>query len=180
MKIIEAIEKVDALKPNDYSREDKIGWLSTLDTTVKNEIIDTHEGAENVIFSGYNSDTSPDTELLVPTPHDVMYLRWLEAQIDYHNGEIGRYSNSMTMFNSAYSAYAREYNRKHMPLSPNTIYVFRVEKYEKDPTTQRENIVDAKDIYGRSLKEALANNKLNEEEWIMVSKVCTNRGFKYF
>lgn len=122
MKIIEAIEKVDALKPNDYSKEDKIGWLSTLDTSVKNEIINTHEGAEIYHFNGYGEDTSLDTELLVPAPHDVMYLRWLEAQIDYHNGEIGRYSNSMTMFNSAYSAYAREYNRKHMPLSKSFKY----------------------------------------------------------
>lgn len=122
MKIIEAIEKVDALKPNDYSKEDKIGWLSTLDTTVKNEIIDSHEGAENVDFSGYDETTPLDTELLITAPHDVMYLRWLEAQIDYHNSEIGRYSNSMTMFNSAYSAYAREYNRKHMPLGKSFKY----------------------------------------------------------
>lgn len=122
MKLNEAIEKVDALKPNDYSKEDKIGWLSTLDSMIKREIIDTHKGAEGVIFNGYDVDTSLETELLLPAPHDVMYLRWLEAQIDYHNGEIGRYSNSMAMFNSAYSAYAREYNRTHMPLGKSFKY----------------------------------------------------------
>lgn len=122
MKLNEAIEKVNALKPNDYSIEDKIYWLSTLDTTVKKEIIDTHEGAENINFNGYDISASPETQLLVPAPFDVMYIRWLEAQIDYHNGEIGRYSNSMAMFNSAYSAYAREYNRRHIPLGKSFKY----------------------------------------------------------
>ena len=53
MKIIEAIQKVDALKPNNYSQEDKIKWLSTLDGVIKREIIDTHEGASDIVFNGY-------------------------------------------------------------------------------------------------------------------------------
>ena len=55
------------------------------------------------------------TELLVSTPHDDIYIRWLEAQIDYANGEYGKYQNAMAMFNAAYSNYERYYNRNHMP-----------------------------------------------------------------
>ena len=116
MKIIEAIQKADALKPNDYSQEDKIKWLSTLDGIIKTEIIDTHEGADKVEFNGYDM-SSLETELIAPAPYDDIYIKWLEAQIDYNNGDIGRYSNSMTMYNSAYSAFERHYNRKNMPLS---------------------------------------------------------------
>ena len=116
MKIIEAIQMVDALKPNNYSPEDKIKWLSTLDGIIKNEIIDTHEGANNVVFNGYDT-SSLETELIVPAPYDDIYIKWLEAQIDYNNGEIGKYSNSMTMYNSAYSAFERHYNRRNMPKS---------------------------------------------------------------
>lgn len=122
MKICEAIAKIDTLKPNDFGPEEKISWLSKLDATVKKEIIDTHEGAGSIEFNGYNENTSLDTQLLVPAPHDAMYIRWLEAQIDYHLGEITRYSNSMTMFNSEYSAYSREYNRTHMPLGKSFKY----------------------------------------------------------
>ena len=114
MKIIEAIQKVDALKPNNYSQEDKIKWLSTLDGIIKNEIIDTHEGADKVEFNDYDT-SSLETELIVPAPYDDIYIKWLEAQIDYHNGEIGKYSNSMTMYNTAYSAFERHYNRNNMP-----------------------------------------------------------------
>ena len=115
MKIIEAINKIDALKPNNYSQEDKIKWLSTLDGIIKNEIIDTHEGGSDIVFNGYDI-SSLETELLVPPPYDEIYIKWLEAQINYNIGEIGKYNNSMSMFNSAYSTYERYYNRTHMPI----------------------------------------------------------------
>lgn len=115
MKIIEAITTIDSLKHNTYSTEDKIRWLSRLDSMVKRLIIDTHEGAEDVTFDGYHADTDPETVLLVPEPFDEVYLRWLEAQIDYANGEYGKYNNSILMYQTAYEGYANYYNRNHMP-----------------------------------------------------------------
>ena len=93
MTIIEAINHIDSLKPNSYTQADKIIWLSNLDGIIKNEIIDTHEGSENVTFDGYNAETALDTVLLVPAPYDDVYIKWLEAQIDYANGETNRYNN---------------------------------------------------------------------------------------
>ena len=115
MKIIDAINRLDALKFNTYSQSDKVEWLSRLDSMVKKQIIDTHEGAEAVTFTGYDDSTNLDTELLVPVPYDEMYLRWLEAQIDYHNGEYDKYNNSILMYQAAYDGYANYYNRNHMP-----------------------------------------------------------------
>ena len=115
MTILEAINRVDSTKPNSYTQVEKVDWLSTLDGIIKNEIIDTHEGGEDVVFAGYDADTSLDTELLVPAPYDDIYIRWLEARIDYANGEFGKYNNSLTAYNDAYILYARYYNRKHMP-----------------------------------------------------------------
>ena len=69
----------------------------------------------DIMFNGYDT-SSLETELIVPSPYDDIYIKWLEAQIDYHNGEIGKYSNSMTMYNSAYSAFDRHYNRNNMPI----------------------------------------------------------------
>lgn len=116
MTIIELITDVDALHPNGYDQVFKIQWLSQLDGRIKQEIIDTHEGGEDIVFNGYDADTNPDTKLLVPRPYDEVYRYWLEAQIDYANGEYTKYNNSMSMFNSAYSAYERFYNRTHMPI----------------------------------------------------------------
>ena len=115
MTIIEAINRVDSLKPNSYSQDEKIGWLSKLDGTIKSEIIDTHEGAESVVFEGYDSNTNLSTILLAPAPHDDMYIRWLGAQIDYANNEIGKYNNETVMFNTLYAKYEKYYNRHHLP-----------------------------------------------------------------
>ena len=84
MKIAEAISKVDALKPTTYSSEDKVEWLSSLDSRVKSQIIDAHECNDPIFFYGYDRILDHETELLVPAPYDEMYLRWLEAMIDYY------------------------------------------------------------------------------------------------
>ena len=115
MTLLEAINRIDVLKPNGYSQAEKIQWLSNLDGIVKREIIDTHEGSEGVTFNGYTEETSLTTELLVPAPYDDVYLRYLEAQIDYANGEYTKYNNAVEAYNTAYSTFRRYYNRTYMP-----------------------------------------------------------------
>lgn len=117
MKIIEAIHAIDSLKPNSYSEPDKVRWLSTLDGLIKANIIDTHEGAEGVVFNGYDDDTSLETELLVPAPYDNIYVLWLQSQIDYANEESAKFNNSSLAYNHAYSEFQKYYNRTHMPCS---------------------------------------------------------------
>lgn len=116
MTIMEAINQIDGLKANTYSVADKVTWLSRLDGMIKQDVIDTHECGERIVFVPYTTD-DVDDELLVDAPHDEMYIRWLEAQIDYANGEYSKYNNSITMFNTAYNAYQNWYNRHHMPKS---------------------------------------------------------------
>lgn len=115
MTIMEAINRIDTLKPNSYSQVEKIRALSALDGIIKSKIIDTHEGAEAVVFDGYTEETNLTTNLLVPAPYDEIYLFWLESKIDYWNGETGKYNNSIDMYNTAYSEFERYYNRTHMP-----------------------------------------------------------------
>ena len=116
MKIIDAISKVDALKPNVYSQNDKVEWLSALDGMIKRNVIDSHEGWEEVTFDGYDEETAMDTELLVGAPFDEIYVVWLESKIDYTNAEYIRYNNSITRFNDTYQNFQNDYNRTHMPL----------------------------------------------------------------
>ena len=107
MTVMDAIGRADTAKPNCYSQEEKRRWLSVLDGVIRKEIVDTHEGAE--------STENADGELLVPHPYDEIYLYWLEARIDYANGEYGKYNNSISLFNAAFEAYEKYYRRTHMP-----------------------------------------------------------------
>ena len=122
MKIIEAIDTIDHQKHNTYSYREKVAWLSRLDGMIKRLIIDTHEGGEDVIFEGYTENTDPTTEMLVPSPFDEVYIRWLEAQIDYANGEYDHYNNSVMMYQTAYDGFRNWYNREHLPIGRNIKY----------------------------------------------------------
>ena len=124
MTIIEAIAKFDKLKPNGIEQTDKIEWLSTCDWNIYRDIIETHEDADKVTFKGYDESTPLDTVLIAPAPYDEMYVYWLEAQSDYNNGEIGRYNNSISMFNSVLESFRNNYNSKHKPLQKNKMKYF--------------------------------------------------------
>lgn len=117
MKIAEAIDLIDALRPNQYSDEDKVRWLSVLDGKAYIEVILTHEGADEVSYEAYTTEDM-DRELLIPAPyaHEV-YINWLMAQIDQANAEIGKYNQSITLYNAAFLQWQQYYNRRHMPLS---------------------------------------------------------------
>ena len=116
MTIIEAIHKIDALKPNNYTQTEKVKWLSNVDGIIKAEIVDTHEGGSEIEFNGYTDDSPLNTELLAKAPYDDLYIKWLESQIDYTNAEYNKYNNSITEYNALYSAFERYYNRHHKPI----------------------------------------------------------------
>lgn len=124
MKIVEIINAVDRLNANQYTTDEKIGWLNTVDAMIKSEIIDTHEGAEDIVFEGYNPDTDTDTQLLVSPPYSDIYKHFLDAQIYLNNSELNKYNNSIALYNNAYMAYQDYYNRTHMPIKQTDITVY--------------------------------------------------------
>ena len=129
MKVIEAINEVDALKVNMYEVRQKIRWLNRLDLRVWNEIALTHEWNEDQLdgegnpptFSGY-TDEDQETVLLVPEPYAEMYVRWLEAQIDLANMEMEAFNASNAIFESLYSEFRNAYNQSHRPKGAKKIY----------------------------------------------------------
>ena len=116
MTITEAIGQADRLKPNQYTVEQKIRWLSTLDGKVLAEVFQTHEDNPVESFDGYlNSD--PGTQLMIPFPYDEdVYVTYLQAQIDRENGEIAKYNQSISLFNSNFMTFESYWNRNHKPL----------------------------------------------------------------
>lgn len=140
MTILEAITQLRSVKPNQYDDTLLVKWLSNLDGLIYNEIIKWHEQKEtehsklsgNIELDGntenekntqYDVMKDMDTELLVKSPYDDVYINYLSAQVDFHNGEYARYNNSMVMYNMLLSAFADWYNRNNMPKHQNYIEV---------------------------------------------------------
>lgn len=117
MTVQEAIDKTDQIKPNAYTIEDKIGWLSNLDGQVYEEVIKRHDNyveTEDNRFKGYTVE-NVDNDLIIPFPYENVYIDWLTAQIDLTNADIGRYNNSITSFYTEYNNFTNWYRREHMP-----------------------------------------------------------------
>lgn len=117
MTLQEAIDMQEALKPSAIPESVKIKWLSTLDGTIKTEVIDTHEGGEQAAFSSY-SEADKDRELLAPPPYDRLYVSFLVSQIERYSGEIEKYNNSIILYNVDYNDYTSWYNRTHRGILP--------------------------------------------------------------
>lgn len=124
MKIMEAIGRLDEQLFNTYSQAEKIEWLSRLDQMVITQIIDKADPGEATNFLGYTAETPTDTQLLIPAPYDEAYLRWMEAQIHYCNGEYDRYNNAIILFNKLFNEYAAFYIQEHKPRSRGRRFLF--------------------------------------------------------
>ena len=123
MTIIEATSMIDSLKPNNYTYQDKVRWLSELDGMIKTNIIDTHEGGSEIAFEGYTESTDSDAPLLVSAPYEGIYMKWLESKIDYANAEYAKYNNTKNAFNAIYEEFENHYNRHHMPIQHRLKYI---------------------------------------------------------
>lgn len=112
MRIIDAIRRVDELKPNSYTQEQKTEWLRNVDGLIIEECIKTHEGEAPKV--DYDNITST---LMVPHPYDELYVNYLFMMIDYSNGELKKYNNSAEVYNESLLAFKKWYNRTHKPIT---------------------------------------------------------------
>ena len=75
---MDIIERLDLLEPNDYSPEQKLRWLWSLDGRIYREVIQTHEPTLPDLFGAYDDG---DAELLIEEPYALdVYSNYLLAK----------------------------------------------------------------------------------------------------
>lgn len=111
MTVEEAIEYVDNVKPNAFSQEVKTKWLSDCEGRIQSDVF----LQAPVEFINYKWPENKDWELLVSHPHDKLYLTYLEAMVDYSNGEYSKYQNTMEMFNTDLLIFSRWFSATYRP-----------------------------------------------------------------
>ena len=150
MTIKEAIDKVNALYPNQYEEDIMVDWLSRLDYQIFHDIILRHvpdlppppfiraESRATPLDTPPHPPIPPRPEftpytvdnmaipLLVPFPYDELYVAYLQMKIDEANHETIQYNNDAVLFNSYYDNFASAYNREHMPISRARYHMWRV------------------------------------------------------
>ena len=111
MKLKEAIEFADWVKPNGFTEEQKTRWVTDCEGMVQAQVM--LLAPEETVTYGWPEDG--ETELLVNPPHDKLYLSDLYAMVDFANGEYGKYQNSMQMFNADFSEFMRWFAAAYRP-----------------------------------------------------------------
>lgn len=105
MTISKVIQYVDTNKPNAFSNEDKVNWLSELDAEIAGNIM--HMSNADLQNFQYDAEDDMDSELLITFPHDKIYPQFLMARIDEMNGEYNRFANSSVLYNASYNDFVR-------------------------------------------------------------------------
>ena len=96
-------ERLRKLKPVPAEIDDTIllDWLNQLEGQILHEIF-LLALSEITPYA-----TTPTEALAAPYPYDGIYLLWMEAQVDFANGEYERYTNTMQRYNTACNDLAR-------------------------------------------------------------------------
>lgn len=130
------IALLDQLKPNEYSDEEKLAWLTQIDRQIFTDIVLTHYNSvaqgeapadpadgqlwwvdpdlyrwsdgEWVKVFPYHQTSD---ELLLGEDAGEMYRLYLMSQIDFYNADYERYNNTSALYNSVYSRLEKTYNR---------------------------------------------------------------------
>lgn len=72
----------------------------------------TQTGGNLAVASG---TTTPTYISMVQPPHDKLYPAYLEARVDYANGEYEKYQNTMQMFNAFFGEFIRWFALTYSP-----------------------------------------------------------------
>lgn len=117
MKVNEAIAKANEQRLNTFGDEIKEAWLRGLDGQLLEMMQNAEDAQEHEAGTWPDAGLWPeeDPELLLPFPHDMVYVYYLVAQIDYNNQDIALYANDMTTYNAAMAEARAWWRRNHRP-----------------------------------------------------------------
>lgn len=131
MTVKEAIVQADGLRPNQYSQEDKLRWLSEVEYSILNDIIyqylipmpDWNKVNPFKPFKPFTEEDF-DKELTAPFPFSRIYPAYIKMKIDEENQETQRYNVSAQMYNAYFTDYAKHINEKRIHLGKNSFSIY--------------------------------------------------------
>ena len=114
MFLAELIAIIDEIKPNQYTKEQKVRWLSEIEGIVVDDVLTNYEG-NDIEFTSYEYGRDMEKELLIPERFSDIYVNYINAKIDFQNMETEQYNNEVAMFEASMEQFKKYYIRTHMP-----------------------------------------------------------------
>ena len=109
----EIITQVDEIKPNAFDDKTKLRWIGELEGRIAADLflLSSTELQQLELIH----PEGMEQELLVKWPHNDIYSLWLQAKIDFANGEYDKYQNTMAAYNEVYNNFANWFIRTYSP-----------------------------------------------------------------
>lgn len=112
MTVQEALTLARRLTPSQYSDDDLRRWLMLCERHIFDSIILTHEDSRCCP----TPDGEDCYELIAPDLFaEDIYINFLQARIAKENAENVKYNQSISLYNDAYTRFAKWYNERHRP-----------------------------------------------------------------
>lgn len=112
MKLKECIEYVDRLKPNAFSNDQKTHWINEIEGRFQTDVL-LFDPVTNI--TQYTWADNQDTVLLIREPFTTVYTSYLEAKIDYQNGEYDKAANSFAQFEEQWGDFKCQFLMDYTP-----------------------------------------------------------------
>lgn len=110
MTVSDAIARADELRVNLLGEEIKAGWIHSVEQIVADMM-----GEKSSLTGNYSKDRN--VELLMPAPHDNIYVKYLAAMISYYSGDDAGYANDIELYNKSFAESSSWWIRNHRPAS---------------------------------------------------------------
>lgn len=111
MTVLQACERLQALRPGEMTEADVRRHLQQLDGLAVCDIFCRYEGGR-IDLPIYN-EQNKQSVLLIPQPYEGVYERYLIAQLEAESGDTVRYNNAYSRFRALYDDFAAHHNRTH-------------------------------------------------------------------
>jgi len=152
MKANKVIERLDAIRPNSYSEEQKLEWINNLEEMVQMQVM------EIPVIRSLSYPEDMDTELFITAPFDNLYGLYLESMIDYYNREYGNYNNSALMFETRFDEYKKAYIRGDLNRKASDFFV-GISDFKKLETVGNADTYEMTLTDGNSFRFTVTNGK---------------------
>ena len=125
MTLNDVIQQIDQTHPSSFSYEQKVAWLSELDTRAY-AVMSRHQ-MELPEFHGYTEEDG-GKDLLINTPYDDVYAEYLEMKISLGDRDYAYYNNAATLFSGMWNEWTSFINRSYRPVDKIKLFNFKGER----------------------------------------------------
>lgn len=102
MSIEQVIERLDSIRRNNFSKEQKTAWIAELEQRLRAELWQRYFEVEDRSLR-YPEDK--DAQIYIETPFHKLYLLYLLAQMDFYKGNLSGYNVCVRAYNMELQSY---------------------------------------------------------------------------